>query len=650
MRLRVLRLFAAVPILGVLLFQAGTTPVTITASAGATFDQLTVTQKKLLSGFASLELNPATTPSLRAAQGPGNYAPTSDDGCPVNLGSNVKVNQNCLNISDANLAGRGQAQNETSIAQDPLNPKRVVGSWNDYRRGDGNCYGSFSRDGGSSWTDTTVPMGFTSGAAFGGVARQYWQAGGDTAVAWDTKGNAYLQCMVFQRGPGTTNNPDQSSGVYIFRSTGNGGASWNFPGRPAVEAFVTGTRSGLPLIDKPLMTVDSHNGSPFQDRIYVTYTIFAANGTVNIYETHSNDYGQSFSAPVQVVTTSTLCPNSVGTAGTCDASTFTQPFTGQDGALYVVYQNFNNALNSAQDNRNQILLSKSTDGGASFGAPVKVADWFDLPDCATYQGGQDAGRACVPEKGSTMNSVFRATNYPVGGVNPKNSSQVVVTFGSYINRFSNESNGCSPAGFSPFGNNDYTGVKTPGACNNKIVVSVSSDGGATFTGTTSDPRTLPTANTARQAGTDQWWQWATFSKDGQLAVSYYDRQYGNDETTGFSDVSLSGSEDLQNFGVRRATSASMPVSTQFPDAQGNSLFFGDYSGLSVAGNNALPLWMDTRSADLFLCPGTGVPGVPPRTCTALSNNGTRANDQDIFTASLRIPNGPGENQGGGGGD
>jgi hypothetical protein len=645
MKLRFLRLFAAVPVIGVLLFQAGTTPVTITASAAGPYDHLTATQKKVLSGFASLELNPATTPSLRAAQRQGNYSPTGDDGCPVNLGSNVKVNQNCLNITDAALQGRGQAQNETSIAQNPLNPNQVVGSWNDYRRGDGNCYGAFSRDGGSTWADTTIPMGFTSGGAFGGVAREYWQAGGDTAVAWDTKGNAYLQCMVFQRGQPTTNNPDQSSGVYLFRSTGNGGASWNFPGRPAVEAFVTGTAFGLPLIDKPFMTVDSHAGSPFQDRVYVTYTVFAANGTVDIFETHSSDYGETFSAPVPVVTTSALCPISVGTANTCDVSTFTQPFTGQDGALYVAYQNFNNAVTGV-DNRNQILLSKSTDGGASFGAPVKVADWYDLPDCPTYQGGQDPGRACVPEKGSQMNSVFRATNYPSGAVNPKNASQVVVTFGSYINRFSNEANGCAPAGFAADFNNAYAGVKTPGACNNKIVLSVSNDGGATFTGTSSDPRVLPTVNTARQAGTDQWWQWATFSKDGQLAVSYYDRQYGNDETTGFSDVSLSGSEDLRNFGVRRATSASMPIPTEFPDAQGNSVFFGDYSGLSAAGNAALPLWMDARSADLFLCPGTGAPGVPPRVCTMQSTNGTTANDQDIFTARVGIPS-SGENSGGG---
>src|SRR5438270_4801494 len=491
MKYRLLRLFTAVPIAGLLLFQASPAPATITASAAPTFDQLTSLQKRVLSGFVSLELNPATTPSARASQPRSSYFPASDDGCPLNRGSNVKVNQNCLNITDVDLQGRAQAENETSIAQDPFHPNRVVASFNDYRRGDGNCYGAFSRDGGSTWTDTTIPMGFTRGSAFG-AARQYWEAGGDTSVAWDTRGNAYFNCMVFQRGTPTSNNPDQSSADYVFRSTGNGGASWNFPGRPAVETFVTGTLHGLPLVDKPLMTVDNHVGSPFQDRVYVTWTVFEANGPVLIFEAHSSDYGQTFSAPVTVSATSTLCPTSVIGTNSCDASTFTQPFTGSDGALYIVYQNFNNALNTAQDNRNQILLSKSTDGGQTFTPPVKVADWYDLPDCPTYQGGQDPGRACVPEKGSQMRSVFRATNYPSAAVDPENPSRVVVTFGSYINRFSNESNGCIPTAFAPDGNNAYAGVKTPGACNNKILLSVSNDGGATFTGTASDPRLLPT--------------------------------------------------------------------------------------------------------------------------------------------------------------
>ena len=60
-----------------------------------------------------------------------------------------------------------------------------------------------------------------------------------------------------------------------------------------------------------------------------------------------------------------------------------------------------------------MLIVKSTDGGASFGTPVKVSDYYDLPDCLTYTG-QNAGRACVPTAPLSNRSIFRATNYPVG--------------------------------------------------------------------------------------------------------------------------------------------------------------------------------------------------------------------------------------------
>src|SRR5205085_4947980 len=184
-------------------------------------------------------------------------------------------------------------------------------------------------------------------------------------------------------------------------------------------------------------------------------------------------------------------------------------------------------------------------------------------------------------------SIFRATNLGSGAVNPTNPSQIVVAFGSYINQHSKESNGCIPTSFDPTTGQDlYTGVKTPGACNNDIMVSVSNDGGNTFTGSTTDPRALPTAtNDPGQATTDQFWQWAAFTKNGKLATSYYDRQYGTDETTGFSDLSLSGTGDLSRFGVQRVTSSSMPPPTQFAGT-----FFGDYTGLA-ADTNANPYWM-----------------------------------------------------------
>src|SRR3954470_5480438 len=212
---------------------------------------LTPIQQRLVSGFAraAMDQRAGLAPHARALQPAQSLQQSLLTGCPVNRGSNVRVNQNCLNLTDPDLQGRGQAQNETAIAQDSGDPRRMVSSANDYRRGDGNCYSYYSGDGGRSWQDSTPPMGFTRGDSFGGVARQYWQAGGDTSVAWDTKGNAYLSCQMFMRGNarGITNNPDASSAFYVFRSTGTGGAALDFPARPAAALHHDARPAAPPL-------------------------------------------------------------------------------------------------------------------------------------------------------------------------------------------------------------------------------------------------------------------------------------------------------------------------------------------------------------------------------------------------------------------
>jgi hypothetical protein len=120
-----------------------------------------------------------------------------------------------------------------------------------------------------------------------------------------------------------------------------------------------------------------------------------------------------------------------------------------------------------------------------------------------------------------------------------------------------------------------------------------------------------------------------------LAVSYYDRQYGDDETTGSSDESLSGSDDLKEFGVTRVSTRSSPPPTQF-----GGVFWGDYAGLTVTGDNtAYPLWSDTRDPELFTeIAGCGTAGGPPQVCEAVdARTGLIANDQDTFGAPVRIP-------------
>jgi hypothetical protein len=288
-----------------------------------------------------------------------------------------------------------------------------------------------------------------------------------------------------------------------------------------------------------------------------------------------------------------------------------------------------------------VLLSKSTDGGQSFSSPVKASDHYDLPDCDTYQGaGADPGRACVPEKGSSTKSVFRATNYPSGQVDPRDPKRVTVAFGSYINKDSNESNGCVPSGFAADGNPTYTGVKAPGACNDKILLTVSTDSCGTFSGTTTDPRREQVVTQSLgQAKTDQFWQWSAFTSRGQLAVDYYDRQYGQDETNGSSDFGLAGSQDLVHFGQVRVSSSSMPAPTQFEGPAGGQSY-GDYVGLAAIAK-AHPIWSDTPSPDLCVCPGSATPGNPPTLCGATETNGETANDEDTFSATVNVPSGHG---------
>lgn len=599
----------------------GTLSAAPAAHAQFGYQQLTAIQKRHVSGALADALGPR--PAVRLS--PSSATKTSPGAaCDGRIGANTKVNQNCQNVSDADLNGRGQAQNETWVAVNPHDSKQVVASYNDYRRGDGTCGVSYSGDGGRGWTDSTVPNGFVRGTAFGDSPREYFQSGGDTSLGWDSRGNLYLMCQEFKRGPSATTDPDQSSGFYVYRS-GTGGASFNFPGRPVAEHDDTAGKGDF-LLDKELMAVDSTASSPYRDRVYVTWTQYDSDGTAYIYESHSADYGEHFSAPALVSSDSALCGDARGAPtprGRCNNNQFSEPVIASDGTLYVVWANYN-GVNTGTDNRFQIMAARSSDGGASFTSPVKAGDFYDLPDCDTYQGqGADPGRDCVPEKGASKNSIFRATNYPYAAVDPGNPKKLVVTYGSYINRDSNETKGCTPAGFTDALGNLYTGVKN-GGCNNDIVVSTSTDGGASFDGTTTDVRKMPVVGGGKQNGTDQYWQGMTYGPSGPV-VAYYDRQYGSDNTTGASDISVTAGGR-----TTRATSSSMPAPTQF-----NGQFYGDYIQVSVAGRTAYPVWSDTRTPELFPCAGSG----PPAVCTGRPpgpQTVPQANDEEIAVAAVPI--------------
>ena len=110
--------------------------------------------------------------SGKAGGSSGNfYFPSGSRGCSYTLGSNVNMDTDCQNVSDPDLAGRGQAQNETYISEDHFRPGNLRRQHNDYRRGDGGCFGYYSLDNGRTFQDVPIPNSFTRGAAYGAAPR-----------------------------------------------------------------------------------------------------------------------------------------------------------------------------------------------------------------------------------------------------------------------------------------------------------------------------------------------------------------------------------------------------------------------------------------------------------------------------------------------
>lgn len=598
--LRVLRVAAAAALLVPLAVGVGSAPAAA-AKHGPLFNHV--------SGVVSLDPNIArSTKGVSHVAAPVPPASIGGIACPDHSGTNDRVNQECTNETTAALRGRGTSQNETAVAVNPLDPKNLVASQNDYRRGDANCGVDWSMDGGKRWGSTTAPMTFTTPGFVN--SRHYWHAGGDTSVGFDSAGEAYLMCQVFGRG-GTA---DEESGAFgpsaflLFRSA-DGGASWSFQGDTVVRATDDGSDGqDIGLLDKEYMAVDSNPASPFADRIYVSWTQYNLNfSSAPVYLAYSSDHGVTWhqSGAISGVDAA-LCPNSFASPpnppGTCDNTSFSQPFVAPNGDVYVLFSDYNNAVGGGGDNHNQILLVKSTDGGTTFGGPVKVADFNDLPDCVTYTG-DDAFRACVPTAPLSNHSVFRASNYGSGVA--LTDTLVVVDVGSYINPHSNPTLGnCTPAGFSgTTGLNLYTGVGDVDGCNNDILRSVSTDGGASFTGTTTDPEHLPAISNEGKHYADQWWQWTAGNpKTGRAVAAYYDRKYGTAQATGSMDITVLKS----NASHVRATDDSMPPGNEFAGSSGFSTFMGDYNAVAVGSDGVIhPVWADTRNPIFVFNPASG---------------------------------------------
>ena len=244
-----------------------------------------------------------------------------------------------------------------------------------------------------------------------------------------------------------------------------------------------------------------------------------------------------------------------------------------------------------------------------FTAPVRVGYYNELPDCATYQNGADPGRACVPEKGPSANSIFRASNYPIGAVDPTDAEpgrgHLRLVHQPQLQR---EPTGCTPAGFAADGDQPVHRCQD-GGCNNDISTAVSDQrrqaASRRHHRPTATCRWSPTA--PGQARTDQFWQGAAFTPNGTLvAVSYYDRQYGADNNTGFSDITVSAVAQPDR--PSPTTGPPPPACRHRPSSR--APFYGDYAGIAVTNTHGLPGLVGHPARSTCSC--APAPEPPPR--------------------------------------
>jgi hypothetical protein len=293
-------------------------------------------------------------------------------------------------------------QNETAIAVDPNNPNRIVGGANDYvtrtwscfvgttpcsALGDGYSGTYYSNNGGSSWccnsnpnsnyTPTTDPSQI--GTLIPGVEHLVggpYDAGGDPSVAFDSQGKVYYCGLGFDRPSGTPGAVAVNKGTF----DGGGNLSWGPP------TFINPTTSPSTINDKSWIAVDSHSGSPFQDRIYVTWTRFIfnpANGHYvqsPIFFVYSTDGGATFSTPKSI-------------SGNVLYDQGSRPVVGPDGTLYVFWDG-----STRLASLNSTYMVKSTDGGATWSTPLSVSTLTEIP--------------------GIRNTVFRVNSYPAAAVAP----------------------------------------------------------------------------------------------------------------------------------------------------------------------------------------------------------------------------------------
>jgi len=339
--------------------------------------------------------------------------------------------------------------------------------------------------------------------------------------------------------------PGVCTAISLSKSV-DGGASFS-GARIAVQTRQHISAAGSAMLDKPWMAVKRAAGS---DHIHITYTHFVAAPFLNFLSTsieyvRSTDGGATFSSPIvldQLQVPGSLVP-------------FLQDshvVVGNGNDVYVAWESYPNGFGPGR----QIKLSKSTDGGMSFGPPVVVTDVTAVGNGVVVQGlfrdGLDLQGLAVDTTGGPGRG-----NVYITWQDGRALNQTDPLGASFIGG----SGGC-PVGSPP----------VPGYCFGDVLFTRSVDGGATW----SAPVRV---NNDPIAKVDHMFPAVEVDRDGQLFTVFYDRRRDLRNFLIDTFVAVSGNAG-QTWKNHRVTGKNF-AAVHDQDVLVNTFYMGDYLGIAA---------------------------------------------------------------------
>jgi|GEM_PF-575134 hypothetical protein len=423
------------------------------------------------------------------------------------------------NVQASGNAPDTQPVTDGRMAVNPGNPMDLLVTGNDY-----NCELQFgnpysgqgiyaSTDGGMSWSHTCLNTLANNGGC------------GDADVGYGLNGVAYATGVDCQDQPGAV----------VFATSTDNGVTWSQPAVAVNALFPNG------LVVKDRLAIDTNAGSPYVNTIYISATQFNQyfGNHSGISVSHSTDGGMTWiTTAVDPEATFPVLDN------------FSDLAIGSDGTVYVAWMRCR-AVGSESDCGGAgavFLLSKSTDGGNTWSAPVVITTVTLVRDtcyCGFY--------------GILPNTTEPVTNYPVIGID--NSA------GPYMGHL-------YVAGYTWTGKYMEVGVAT------------STDGGNTWS------KLVPVAPSPNSH--DQFFPWLSVSVTGTVGVTWLDRRNdpSNISYQTFAAVSTDGGASFS--APRILTNPASALSNPNNDGLDGHVM-GDYTGNVWDGATLYAAWMDSRN-------------------------------------------------------